>query len=133
MFIGAAGNSAEMPNPGVLTQFVSKSGSNTPSVGLYYDFETQDIQSQQPGPDQYLVPGEPANGRIIRPDGNRLAVYKNLNLDVGGPIVKDKVWGFFAYLNQRNSVAAPPSGMHSSTARRSTPSCSTTPARAPTR
>jgi hypothetical protein len=31
VFIGAAGNSAEMPNPGVLTQFVSKSGGNTPS------------------------------------------------------------------------------------------------------
>jgi hypothetical protein len=27
VFIGAAGNSAEMPNPGVLTQFVGKSGS----------------------------------------------------------------------------------------------------------
>ncbi len=111
VFIGAAGNSAEMPNPGVLTQFVSKSGSNTPSVGLYYDFETQDIQSSNLEPDQYLVPGEPANGRIIRPDGNRLQSYKNLNLDAGGPIVKDKVWGYFAYLNQRNSVAAPPSGV----------------------
>ena len=30
---------------------------------------------------------------------------------MGGPIVKDKVWGFFAYLNQRNSVAAPPAGV----------------------
>ena len=28
VFIGAAGNSAEMPNPGVLTQFVGKSGGN---------------------------------------------------------------------------------------------------------
>jgi hypothetical protein len=111
VFIGAAGNSAEMPNSGVLTQFVSKSGSNTPAVSLYYDFETEDIQSRNLDPDQYLVPGEPANGRTIRPDGNRLSSYKNLNVDVGGPIVKDKVWGYFAYLNQRNSVAAPPAGV----------------------
>ena len=111
VFIGAAGNSAEMPNPGVLTQFVSKSGSNTPSVGLYYDFETEDIQAKNLEPDQYLVPGEPANGRTIRENGNRLQSYKNLNVDVGGPIVKDKVWGYFAYLNQRNSVAAPPAGV----------------------
>jgi hypothetical protein len=110
VFIGAAANSAEMPNPGVLTQFVGKSGSNNLAVGLYYDFETEDIQSHNLDPDQYLVPGEPANGRVIRPDGNRLASYKNLNLNVGGPIVKDKVWGHFSYLNQNNSVAAPPSG-----------------------
>jgi hypothetical protein len=110
VFIGAAANSAEMPNPGVLTQFVGKSGSNNLAVGAYYDFETEDIQARNLDPDQYLVPGEPANGRTIRPDGNRLASYKNLNLNGGGPIARDKVWGHFSYLNQRNSVAAPPSG-----------------------
>jgi outer membrane lipoprotein-sorting protein len=52
VFIGAAGNSAEMPNPGVITQFVSKSGSNSPSVGLYYDFETEDVQAHNLEPDQ---------------------------------------------------------------------------------
>ncbi len=107
VFIGAAGNSAEMPNPGVLTQFVSKSGSNSPSIGVYYDFETEQIQSRNLAADQV----RPSPGATIRPDGNRLSSYKNLNLDFGGPVVKDKVWGYFAYLNQRNSVAAPPSGV----------------------
>ena len=46
VFIGAAGNWAEMPNPGVLTQFVGKGGSNTPAVSLYYDFEDDGIQSK---------------------------------------------------------------------------------------
>ena len=68
VFIGAAGNSAEMPNPGVLTQFVSKSGSNTPSVSLYYDFETEDLQSRNLAADQI----RPSPGAIIREDGNRL-------------------------------------------------------------
>ena len=54
--------------------------------------------------------GRTADGRTIREDGNRLASYKNLNLGVGGPIVRDRVWGHFAYLNQHNSVAAPPVG-----------------------
>jgi hypothetical protein len=107
VFIGAAGNSAEMPNPGVLTQFVSKSGSNTPAVSLYYDFETEDIQGKNLDADQV----RPSPGASINPDGNRLQSYKNLNVDVGGPLWKDKVWGYFAYLNQRNSVAAPPSGV----------------------
>ena len=113
VFIGAAANSAEMPNPGVLTQFVGKSGGNRPSVNLYYDYENGDIQGRNLDPDQFLVPGEPANGRTIRPDGNRLASYKNFNLGVGGPLVRDKVWGHFAYLNQQNSVAAPPAGVDS--------------------
>ncbi len=106
VFIGAAANSAEMPNPGVLTQFVGKSGSNRFSVNAYFDYENEDIQSRNLDPDQVI----PSLGASIREDGNRLSSYKNFNLGVGGPIVKDKVWGFFAYLNQQNSVAAPPAG-----------------------
>jgi hypothetical protein len=104
VFIGAAGNSAEMPNPGVLTQFVSKSGGNNLSLNLYYDFEREALQSRNLTADQI------APITAIRPDGNRLSKYDNLNIGVGGPIIRDKFWGFFAYLNQQNSVAAPPSG-----------------------
>jgi hypothetical protein len=105
VFIGAAGNSAEMPNPGVLTQFVGKSGGNNLSLNLYYDFETEDLQSRN------LTPEQVAPNTAIRDvDGNRLSSYRNLNIGVGGPIIRDKFWGFFGYLNQSNSVAAPPSG-----------------------
>ncbi len=106
VFIGAAGNSAEMANPGVLTQFVGKSGSNRPSVSLYYDYENDRFQSRNLAADQTI----PSPGAVIRNDGNRLAEYKNLNLGVGGPIIKDRMWGHFSYLNQQNSVAAPPAG-----------------------
>jgi hypothetical protein len=105
VFIGAAGNSAEMPNPGVLTQFVSKSGGNDLSLNLYYDFETESIQGTNLTDDQ-IAPVTAIRDK----DGNRLSDYKNLNIGVGGPIVRDKFWGFFAYLNQSNSVAAPPTG-----------------------
>ncbi len=104
VFIGAAGNSAEMPNPGVLTQFVSKSGGNTLSINLYYDFETEDLQARN------LTPEQTIPNTDIREDGNRLSSYRNLNIGVGGPIVRDKVWGFFAYVNQQNSLGAPPVG-----------------------
>lgn len=104
VFIGAAGNSAEMPTPGVITQFVGKSGSNQPGASLYFDIEDESIQSRNLSADQ-IVPNT-----AIRADGNRLASYKNLNLGVGGPILRDKIWARFDYLNQRNSVAAPPSG-----------------------
>jgi hypothetical protein len=88
----------------VLTQFVSKSGGNDLSLNLYYDFETEGVQSRNLTEDQ-IVPNT-----AIREDGNRLSSYRNLNVGVGGPIVRDKFWGFFAYLNQSNSVAAPPTG-----------------------
>lgn len=106
VFIGAAANSAEMPNPGVLTQFVSKSGGNTPSVNVYYDMEDEGFQSRNLAADQVI----PTPGAVIRPDGNRLASYKNTNIGVGGPVLRDRIWGFGAFLDQRNSVAAPPSG-----------------------
>lgn len=104
VFIGAAGNSAEMPTPGVITQFVGKSGSNQLGASLYFDIEDEGIQSRNLAADQ-IVPNT-----AIRADGNRLASYKNFNVGVGGPVLKDKVWARFDYLNQRNSVAAPPSG-----------------------
>jgi hypothetical protein len=104
VFIGAAGNSAEMPNPGVLTQFVSKSGGNNFSFNVYYDYENSSIQGKN------LEAEQIAPNTAIRPDGNRLDGYYNLNLGVGGPIVRDKVWFFGGYLNQQNKVAAPPSG-----------------------
>ncbi|MGH9347338.1 MAG: carboxypeptidase regulatory-like domain-containing protein [Vicinamibacterales bacterium] len=104
VFIGAAGNSAEMPNPGVLTQFVSKGGGNNFSVSLYYDYENEKIQGRN------LEPAQTIPNTSIRRDGNRLSGYRNLNLGVGGPILRDKVWFFGAYLNQENKVAAPPSG-----------------------
>jgi hypothetical protein len=106
VFIGAAANSAEMPNPGVLTQFVGRSGGSRFATNVYYDFESEDIQSRNLPADQTI----PAPGATIREDGNRLASYRNLNLGVGGPLVAEKLWGYFAYLNQQNSTAAPPSG-----------------------
>ena len=106
VFIGAAANSAEMPNPGVITQFVGKSGGGKLSVGLYYDRETEGVQARNLREDQVI----PSPGATIRPNGNRLSSYKNLNLSIGGPLVRDKLWGYFAYLNQQNSVAAPPAG-----------------------
>ena len=106
VFIGAAGNSAEMPNSGVLTQFVGKSGSNTPAVSLYYDYENDTFQGKNLTMDQVI----PAPGATIRPNGNRLSSYRNLNLGLGGPVIKDKMWGHFSYLKQENSVAAPAAG-----------------------
>jgi hypothetical protein len=105
VFVGAAGNSAEMPNPGVLTQFVSKSGGNRLSVNLYYDYENKNAQSKNLEAEQ-IVPFT-----AIPVDGNRLSKYQNMNLGVGGPLMKDRIWGFGAFSYQENEVAAPANGI----------------------
>jgi len=99
VFVGAAGNSAEMPNPGVLTQFVGKSGGNRFGGTVYFDMETEAIQGRNLTEDQI------ASG--IRRDGNRLDAYKNLNLSLGGPVLKDKLWWYAGYLRQQADVAEP--------------------------
>jgi carboxypeptidase family protein len=103
VFIGAAGNSAEMPNPGILTQFVGKSGANRFTGQLYFEYENKDLQSRN-------VSAEQIASGIRDEDANILSGYKNLNLSLGGPVVKDKLWWYFGYLRQQNEVAQPPSG-----------------------
>ena len=105
VFIGAAGNSAEMPNPGVMTQFVSKSGGNRFTPGAYFDYENDKIQGRN------LTAEQIKPYTSINPDGNRLYRYKNVNLSLGGPAIKDKIWFFGAFMRQQNEVLQPPSGV----------------------
>ena len=102
-------NSAEMPNPGVLTQFVGKSGGNTPSVSLYYDFENERHPEQATSIADQVRPvtgrdhpsGRQPPGQLQEPQPRRRRPDR----------ARTSMWGYFAYLNQRNSVAAPPAGV----------------------
>ena len=110
VFIGAAANSAEMPVPGVLTQFVGKSGGNKFTGSLYYDYENESWQGTNLTPEQ-IQPKPNVAAAFRSEDANKLAGYKNLNLGTGGPAIKDKLWDYYAYLFQQNEVAQPPSGI----------------------
>ena len=94
----------------MLTQFVGKSAATGRRSASTTTTRTKTCRARNLSTDQFLVPGEPANGRSIRPDGNRLSKYRNLNLGVGGPVIKDRMWGHFSYLNQQTAVAAPAGG-----------------------
>ena len=114
--IGAAGNTAEMPSGGVITNFIGKSGGNKLSGEVYYEYQNKDIQSKNLTADQLARGYANIPKNVIqslgldRSEANTLLDYKNLNASVGGPIIKDKLWAWGGYLNQKNIVYQPASG-----------------------
>jgi len=98
-FLGTTGQGAEMPNPGVQSQFITKSGGNMFSGELYYDWYNNSLQSSNI-PDAVIARG-------IRKGSNEISTYYDRAINMGGPVVKDKLWWFGTYREQFNAVAQP--------------------------
>lgn len=116
VIVGAAGNSAEMPSGGVITNFIGKSGGNQFKGELYYEYEKDSVQATNVSQDQ-LQRGFANIPRSViqslglnRAEANTLLSYKNLNASIGGPVFKDKLWFWGGYLRQQNVVYQPASG-----------------------
>ncbi|HJP59972.1 MAG TPA: carboxypeptidase regulatory-like domain-containing protein [Gemmatimonadaceae bacterium] len=105
VFLGTSGQSAEMPNPGVQSQFISKSGGNQFSGEGYLDWYNNALQASNI-PDEYTAPTA-FNNSPIRAHSNEIDRYYNYSLNIGGPVVHDKVWWFGTYNKQFNAVAQP--------------------------
>jgi hypothetical protein len=105
VFLGTSGQSAEMPNPGVQSQFISKSGGNQFQGEWYTDWYNNSLQGSNI-PDSYTAPTA-FNNSPIRAHSNEIDKYYNYSVNVGGPIKKDKVWWFGTYNKQFNAVAQP--------------------------
>jgi len=86
-------NTAEMPWPGVMTQFIAKSGGNTYHGKIYADYESERIQSRNIDAGQIAL-GLKAGGGLVPTDLNRLSKYYDLNGDVGGYLKPDKLWWY---------------------------------------
>src|SRR5918992_2354376 len=78
--VAAAGNSAEVPVAGAAVTTVIKSGGNTPRGELYADFK----------------PG----GRKRYDGGENYARYRDINGQLGGPFIKDRLWYFTSFRDQ---------------------------------
>src|SRR5688572_3462644 len=105
VFLGTSGQSAEMPNPGVQSQFIAKSGGNTFSGEGYLDWYNNSLQGTNI-PDEYTAPTA-FNNSPIREHSNEIDRYYDTALNIGGPILRDKVWWFGTYRTQFNAVAQP--------------------------
>ncbi len=102
VFIGTAAQGAEMPHPGVQSQFLGKSGGNNFQGAVYLDWYNNSLQGSNI-PDEFTAPTA-FSGAPIRPHSNEINTYRDFNINVGGPIKKDKVWWYFSYRDQKNAV-----------------------------
>ncbi|MEW6320949.1 MAG: carboxypeptidase regulatory-like domain-containing protein [Acidobacteriota bacterium] len=99
VFMGLSGQSAEMPNPGVQSQFIAKSGGNQFSGEYYADWYNNSLQTSNI-PDAVIARG-------IRRGSNEIDRYYDTAINVGGPIKRDKIWYFGTYRTQFNAVQQP--------------------------
>ena len=99
VFLGTLGQSAEMPNPGVQSQFITKSGGNQFNGEYYLDWYNNGLQASNI-PDDVIARG-------IRRGSNEIDRYYDTAINAGGPIKADKVWWFGTYRTQFNAVAQP--------------------------
>ena len=88
--VSAAAKGAEAQSPGVTLSFVIKSGGNKFS-GMYL----RRLAGRR-------VPGQQRHARSCAtagfdPGNNKFTRYNDVSLDLGGPILRDKLWFYGAY------------------------------------
>ena len=105
VFLGTSGQSAEMPNPGVQSQFIAKSGGNQFNGEYYLDWYNNSLQGSNI-PSEYTEPTAFRN-QPLRPHSNEMDRYWSSSINVGGPIKRDKLWWFATYNKQFNAIAQP--------------------------
>jgi hypothetical protein len=94
---------AEWPTPGVHMQFISKSGGNRYRGTLYADYEDRRWQSFNID-EQQIGRGVQSGGGLLPRDVNRLWDYYDVNGDVGGFVIRDKVWWYSSIREQEISA-----------------------------
>src|SRR5262245_4842698 len=91
--VGAAGNSAEMPGSGVFSQFIAKSGGNTYHGTFYQDYYGKNWSTRNID-DEQIALGVTGGPSLDAKDTNRTTSYHDTNGDLGGYLLKDKLWWY---------------------------------------
>ncbi len=105
VFLGVAGQGAEAATPGVQSNFLGKSGGNRFSGELYVDGYNNSFQSSNLS--DIYTRATSQGGYGFRPDSNEVLRYYDINMNVGGPVKKDKIWWHFSWRRQFNAVEQP--------------------------
>ena len=94
--ITAVGQTAAMPVPGTLAQYVSKSGGNAYHGSLYSDFQNDALEATNIDNDQ-IARGVSGGPGLDAREVNRLQRFQDFSTDVGGYLKKEKAWWYGAY------------------------------------
>src|SRR4030095_2544393 len=94
--VNAVGHSAEMPAPGAMNRYVSKSGGNTYRGSVYADVQTDAFQASNIDDDQ-IARGVAGGPSLDARDVNRLERFRDLTIDAGGYLKKDQAWWYAGY------------------------------------
>jgi hypothetical protein len=101
------GHTAEMPWPGVWSNFIAKSGGNTYHGKVHADYQNKSVQARNiEDTATFLCPGGRC-GNLQPSDLNRLESYYDLNGDIGGYLKKDKLWWYGSLRDQNIKVLLP--------------------------
>ena len=86
MAVTTGGADAQNPTGGVQLNMVLRKGVNTPHGNVRYYFENDDLQSVNISPELAAALGN-TSGK-----GNRTDRYEDYGFDLGGPVLKDRIW-----------------------------------------
>ena len=97
--INTAAHSAEASTPGVQSQFISKSGGNQFRGTFFGGYSPESWQAFNIDDDQ-IARGLTGGGGLDPEDVNRLNSYQDMNVGLGGYVIKDRLWWYGSYRHQ---------------------------------
>ena len=93
MAVNLTGNSAETPVPGAFMNVVSKSGGNAYHGSYYIDYQKDQFGTTNID-DELIARGLTSSGDVDVHDLNRFELFRDMSANLGGFIIKDKLWWF---------------------------------------
>jgi hypothetical protein len=101
--LNAAGNGAESPSPGMQSNYISKSGGNRYNGSMMFEVESGDVQSHNIDADQ-IARGLVSGAGVAVDDVNRLIGYQKLHADIGGFLIRDRLWWYASFSRLSNEL-----------------------------
>src|SRR6267143_1945652 len=101
--VNAAAHTAEMAVPGIQMVFISKSGGNKYHGSLTGHYEYERWQSFNID-DRQIARGLTGGGGLAPRDLNRLHKFRDTSADIGGYVVKDRLWWYGAVRDLETEV-----------------------------